>query len=217
MHRGSSRLLVCSLALACATAASAAGSGRTQYKWRDATGALHFADSLPAEAARYGYEVVNAQGVVVRRVERAKTAEEQAAAKAELAKAQTQREEAEALARADAQMLSAYPTEEDLARSQQQRLELLDQHVESARIGLRSLEQALADQLAHAAEIERIGKNLPEAQARQIAETRKQIDAQRSVLARRESERADATAKFEAEVAHYRELKTRIAQQKQSR
>ncbi len=217
MLRGTSRLLVCSLAIACATAATAvgAGTGRNQYKWRDAAGALHYSDALPAEAAKYGYEVVNAQGVVVRRIERAKTAEEQAAAKAELAKVQTQREEAATQARTDVQMLSAYPTESDLKRSQQQKLDLLDQQTESSRISLRSLEQALADQLAHAAEVERTGKALPELQAKQIAETRKQIDGQRAALARREGERAQAVSRFDAEAARYRELKDKPAEKRQ--
>ena len=57
-----------------ASLAQAAGTGHTQYKWRDASGALHYSDSLPPEAAKSGYEVVNGQGLVIKRVERAKTA-----------------------------------------------------------------------------------------------------------------------------------------------
>lgn len=208
MLRGSSRLIVCAVAFACTATAIAAGSGmRNQYKWRDANGALHYSDSLPAEAAKYGYEVVNGQGIVVRRVERAKTAEELAAAKAEQARERTRREEAEARTRADAQLLSAYPSEADLQHAQKQKLELLDQQVESGRISLRSQEQALADQLAHAAEVERNGKTLPQPQAKLMAETRKQIDVLRAAMTRRENERAAAAAAMEAERTRYRELK----------
>lgn len=212
MLGGSSRLFVCALALAGATAAAAEKTGRNQYKWRDAGGALHYSDALPPEASQFGYEVVNAQGVVIRRVERAKTAEEKAAAKAELARSQALREEADARARTDAQLLSAYPAESDLKRAQQQKLDLLDQQVNAARISLRSQEQALTDQLAHAAEMERNGKTLPEGQARQLAETQKQVDSQRAALARREGERAAAAAKFDAEAERYRALKAKLAQ-----
>lgn len=206
--------LACALALACASviAAEKSGSGRSKYKWRDAAGALHYSDALPADAVQYGYEIVNSQGVVIKRVERAQTAAEKAAAKAELAQAQAQREQAEARARTDAQLLTAYPTEGDLKHAQQQKLDLLDQQVSAARISLRSQEQALTDQLAHAAEIERNGKTLPEPQAKQIAETQKQVDAQRAALARRESEHAAAATQFEAETARYRELKAKLAQ-----
>ncbi|MFC4818789.1 DUF4124 domain-containing protein [Dokdonella ginsengisoli] len=212
MLGGSSRLIVCTLALACAGAAAVEKTGRNQYKWRDAGGALHYSDALPPEAAQFGYEVVNGQGVVIRRVERAKTTEEKAAAKAELAKAQALREEADTRARSDAQLLSAYPTQSDLERAQHQKLDLVDQQVNAARISLRSQEQALTDQLAHAAEVERNGKTLPEAQATQIAQTQKQVDAQRAALARRESERAAAAERFAAEAARYRELKAKLAQ-----
>ena len=214
MHRGSYGLFVCALALAGANALAAGGasSARSQYKWRDASGALHYSDALPADAVQYGYEIVNAQGLVIKRVERAKTADEKAAAKAELAKAQALREESDARARTDAQLLTAYPAESDLKRAQQQKLDLLDQQVSAARISLRSQEQALADQLAHAAEVERNGKTLPDAQAKQIAETQKQVDAQRAALARRESDHAAAAAKFETETMRYRELKAKLAQ-----
>jgi hypothetical protein len=212
MLGGWSRLFVCGLALACATAVAAEKAGRNQYKWRDASGALHYSDALPAEASQFGYEVVNGQGVVIRRVERAKTAEEKAAAKAELARSQALREETDARTRSDTQLLSAYPNESDLERAQHQKLDLLDQQVNAARISLRSQEQALTDQLAHAAEVERNGKTLPEAQATQIAQTQKQVDEQRAALARRESERAAAAEKFAAEAAHYRELKAKLAQ-----
>lgn len=212
MFRESLRLFVCALALAAAATTAAENARRNQYKWRDAAGALHYADALPAEAVQFGYEVVNPQGIVIRRVERAKTAEEKAAAKVELAKAQALRDEANARARTDSQLLSAYPAESDLRRAQQQKLELLEQQVSAARISLRSQEQALADQLAHAAEIERNAKTLPEAQAMQIAQTQKQVDAQRVALARRENERAEAATKFDAEAARYRELKSKLAQ-----
>lgn len=204
-------LLVCALA-AGADAIAAESAGRNQYKWRDAAGALHYGDSLPAEAAKFGYEVVNPQGIVVRRIERAKTAEEQAAAKTELAKAQALRDEADARARTDAQLLASYPEEADLKHSQQQKLDLLNQQVDAARISLRGQEQALTDQLAHAAEIERSGKTLPEAQAKQLAETQRQVDEQRAALARRESERDRASAKFDGEAVRYRELKAKLAQ-----
>lgn len=217
MHRGSYGLFVCALALvvADAFAAGKASGARSQYKWRDAAGALHYSDALPADAAQYGYEIVNAQGLVIKRVERAKTADEKAAAKAELARAEALREESDARARTDAQLLTAYPAESDLKHAQQQKLDLLDQQVSAARISLRSQEQALADQLAHAAEVERNGKTLPDAQAKQIAETQKQVDAQRAALARREGEHAAAAERFEAETARYRELKAKLAQRAQ--
>lgn len=209
-------LLVATLAFAASMGAGAASSSHNRYKWRDAAGNLQYSDSLPTEAAKYGYEVVNPQGVVVKRVERAKTASEQAAAKAAAATAQAEKSKIAESTRVDEQLLSGYPEESDLKRTQQQKLEMLDQQIIAAQIGLRSQEQVLADLLGRAAEEERNKKPLSDAQARQLAKMRKQVDDQRLAVERRQAEREAAVSSFESETARYRELKAKIAAQKSS-
>lgn len=194
-----------------ASLAHAAGTGHTQYKWRDASGALHYSDSLPPEAVTFGYEVVNGQGLVIKRVERAKTADELAAAKAAAAKADAERATAEQQARDDERLLSMYGDESDLKRSQQQRLDSVDQEIGAAKFSLRSQEQTLADLLDRAAEFERTGKPLPEAQAKQIATLRTQVDEQHQAIRRREIERDGIVTNFQTEIAHYRDLKAKRA------
>ena len=191
--------------------AQAAGTGHTQYKWRDASGALHYSDALPAEAAKLGYEVVNGQGLVVKRVERAKTADELVAAKAAAAKAEVERNAAAQQAREDERLLSMFADEADLKRSQQQRLDSVDQEIGATKFSLRNQEQTLADLLDRAAEYERSGKPLPEAQAKQIAAMRTQVDQQHKAIQRREIERDGIVTSFQAEIAHYRELKAQRA------
>jgi len=198
-------------AIIAASLAQAAGTGHTQYKWRDAAGALHYGDSLPAEAAKFGYEVVNGQGLVVKRVERAKTSDELAAAKVAAAKADAERNAAAQRAREDERLLSMFAEESDLKRSQQQRLDSVDQEIDAARFSLRNQEQTLADLLDRAAEYERSGKPLPAAQAKQIATLRTQIEEQHQAIARREQERTTVASQLDAELAHYRELKAQHA------
>jgi len=213
----SSRPLIFALAIALASAANAAGTSTSgnhnRYKWHDAAGNLHYGDALPPEAAKLGYEVVSPQGVVIKRVERAKTADEVAAAKISAAKAQADRADSDKQTRTDAQLIAAYPTEADLKRAHQQRLEVMDQQVNAAQISLRSQEQTLADMLARAAEAELTGVALPGGQAKQLAEMRKQVDEQRIAVARKEGERDQASARFDGEVAHYRELQQAKAEQ----
>ncbi len=217
MRFSMSRLLIAVLAAVVSAGACAAGSGtdHNRFKWRDVAGNLHYSDALPPEAAKLGYEVVNPQGLVVKRVERARTAVELSAAKTELAKAQAERNAADAHVRADQQLLSGYPTETDLKRAQQQKLEMLDQQVVAAQISLRSQEQALGDLLNRAAETERGNKALPEAQASQLAKARKQVDNQRLTLERRQADRDNSGAQFEAETARYRDLKAKLAEPQQ--
>lgn len=199
----------CVLLLAAATAPADTSkvADHNRYKWRDAAGNLHYGDTLPVEAARLGYDIVNPQGIVIRHVERAKTPEELAAAKAAAARDKAAREEGERRARVDAQLLAAYPSEDDLARTQRQQLEMLDQQVKGAEVVQRQQEQALADGLARAAEVERSGKPLPPALANEIARLRARVDEQRQLVERRHNERAQAVAASEVQRARYRELK----------
>lgn len=207
------RVLPAALALMLATSAWAAAptKGHNRYKWTDGEGNLHYSDALPAEAGKYGYEIVNAQGVVIKHVDRAKTADERKAARAELAKAQAAKEDADTRVRTDQQLLAAYPTEEDLKRAQHQQSDMLDQNLKSAEISLQSQEKSLSELLGHAAELESTGKEVPSQLAKRIGSMRKQVEDQRNYIARKETERTDTVAKFEVELAHYRELKDKLA------
>jgi hypothetical protein len=196
------------LALLLVGVASAAESKHNRYKWNDADGNLHYSDALPAEAVKYGYEIVSPQGVVIKHVDRAKTPEERSAAKAELAKAKAAKDAEETRVRTDQQMLAAYPTEEDLKRAQHQQSEMLEQNLASARVSLQSQEKSLAELLGHAAELDSSGKPVPPPLAKRIADTRQQVESQRGYIARKESERDQAIAHFDAELAHYRDVKS---------
>ena len=196
-----------------ATAAGPRTPDHNRFKWRDAQGNLHYSDSVPAEAVKFGYDIVNPQGLVVKHVDRAKTDTEIAVAKADAIKAAAERRVEEQRARDAEQLLSNYPQESDLRYAQQQQREMLDQQVKAADTSLRNQEQSLADLLDRAAEAERTGKELPAEQVSQLARMRKQVDDQRVAVAQRESERAKASSHFEEEVAHYRELKAKLKPQ----
>lgn len=198
------------LALVIAAPAWAAGGPsqpHQRYKWTDGEGNLHYTDALPPEAVKYGYEIVNPQGVVIKHVDRVKTAEERAAAKAEIAKAQAAKDSAEARARNDKQLLAAYPTEDDLKRAQRQQSDMMEQNLNSARISLQSQEKSLAELLGHAAELDANGKPVPPPLAKKIGDMRKQVEDQRTYIARKQKERDDTVAHFDDDLSHYRSLK----------
>ena len=203
-------LLLVVLAVAGAGVAHAAGNataGHNRYKWRDAHGALHFSDALPPDAAVLGYDIVNSQGIVVRHVDPAASPEQKAAAEADAAKKRASEQAEAKQRRTDQQMLVAYPSEDDLRRAQQRQLQLYDEEVKSARLSLKSQESALAGLLDHAAEYEHEGKAVPAPLSARIADVRGQIDVQRGNIDRKSDQRKQAAAKFDQEIARYRELK----------
>lgn len=185
---------------------SALAAGNVRYKWKDAQGNLHYSDSLPPEAGVLGYEVISAHGIVVKRVERAKSREELAIAKQDENRQKSAKEDADRRAREDQQLLAAHPTENDLIGSQRQQLAMIDQNISSARAGLQSHERILADLLGRAAELERIDKPVPTKLAGQIGDMRKQIEAQHALIDRRTKEREVALSDFASVLDHYRAL-----------
>jgi hypothetical protein len=204
------RIVLATLALAIAAmaaTAAVAASGATHYRWRDGHGVLHFSDSLPPDAVKYGYELINDQGIVVRTVERALTPQERKQREAAAAIQAAAARQARDRARADRQMLAAYPQESDLQQAQQEQLSTIDQTISTTELNLKSQERTLADLLQRAAEIEHTQKTVPKFISDDIARQRAVVNAQREALAKARSERAATVQAQAAQMAHYRSVK----------
>jgi hypothetical protein len=193
---------------------AAAQDKRNRYKWKDEGGSVHIEDSIPPEAARLGYEMVNDQGMVIRRVQRAKTAEELAADKADAQARAAEKRHAADVASRDAQMMAAYPTEDDLRRAQDSQLAIITQNIETATAGAKAQERSLADLLTHAAELERSNTAVPAKIQQQIATLRKSIAEQNAFLLKRQNDRQTTEKEFAADLLHYREVKERVQSEK---
>lgn len=207
MH--SVRIVLAGVALASALVCAAEGE-HNRYKWRDAQGNLHFDDALPDQALQYGYDIVNERGMVIRHVERAKTAEELAAEQAAAAEDAAQKRAAEDRAKADQQMLAAYPTEQEFTHAQQAQLDMIDQAIHATELSLQSQEKSLTDMLSHAADLDRSGKPVPNTLKQQIEELRHNIERQKAYIAAKQAEKAERAKAYEANLAHYREVQAKL-------
>jgi hypothetical protein len=204
--RGFVPLLVCALVASVAgTTASAAGKKKL-YRWTDENGEVHYTDALPPEAANAARDQLNTRGQAVERTERAMTPEERAVFEAERQRLEQEKRLAEERAKMDAILLASYPTEADLARAYKERFELLERTLESAQVGIGSQERSLDDLLNHAAGLERSGKPVPDKVAQSIAMARRQVAEQRTVLTKRQAEKAALQAEYDQVLGRYREL-----------
>lgn len=186
---------------------SSAALAQKLYRWVDAEGKVHYTDTLPPEAVDQARDEISRSGTTVNRVERALTAEERAAQEAEAAEnARLAAIKAEQ-DKMDAALTGSYATEADLARAYRERFDLLDQSLEAARVGIRSQERSLEEQLAHAAALERGGKPVPATVQSTIEAARKQVEDQREFLRRRESERQNLQTEYDSILQRYRLLK----------
>jgi hypothetical protein len=202
--RKSCLLLSAAVALALG---STAVDAQKLYRWVDSDGKVQYSDSVPPEAIDRERETLNKQGMTVDRVERAMTDAERAERAAELAELARQSKQREEQDKWDAILLGAYPSEADLERSFRERFDLVEQSLESARIGIRSQEKSLADMLAHAAELERNGKPTGERISASVLGARKQVGQQRDYLRKREAERDALRAEYETTLARFRALR----------
>jgi hypothetical protein len=209
MRRIGFSLAIFTLVLGIVEPASAETGVHNRYKWKDAQGNLHYDDALPTAALQFGYDVVNAQGIVVKHVERTRTAEEMKADEAAAAQKAAQNRAAEEQAARDQQVLAAYPNERELVNSQQAQLDMLDQNILATELSLQSQEKSLTDNLSHAAELDRNGKPVPAALQSQIEALRQNIEKQKAYIASKQQEKADSVKKFEVELMHYREVRAK--------
>ena len=191
------------------TTALAADNSHQHYRWMDAQGVVHFDDVLSDAAIQAGYDIVSGSGMKIRHIAPPKTAEQQKADdQAEAQKKAADKATAER-ARDDAQMLAAYPTEHDLSDAQTAQLAMIDQYIQSTQISLQSQEKSLTDMLSHAADLERGGKPIPAALSRQIETLRANIEKQKAYITAKQQEKIDSATKFDAELAHYREIRAK--------
>lgn len=190
-----------------AVAQNTVNNNAYRYRWKDASGQSYFSDSLTPEAMKAGYDVVNAQGMVVRHVDRQLTADERAAAKkvadqqAAVLQAQQQKQ------REDAQMLSAYPNEAAFASAKNAELDNFEQAARTTRLNLQGQEKALADLLTRAGDLERAKQTVPKYLNDRIAEQRNTVASLRATLQRQQAAKDAAKTSTEAQLRHYRELK----------
>lgn len=179
----------------------------THYRWRDASGVVHFGDTIPSSALAGGYDIVNSQGIVVRHVSRELSPAERRAAAAVAARETAARRESQQRKVADAQMLAAYPTEHDLERSQDAQLHQIQTDIATLETNLRSQEDSLTELLAHAADIEQSGKPIPPYVHKRIADQRQTVNSERGTLAQRRTDLVKARQQFAARLQHYRTLR----------
>lgn len=186
-----------------------AAKGHTQFRWTDSGGVPHYSDTLTMDALQFGYDVLSDKGLVVKHVDRQRTPEELFAEEKAAADERAARQQAEAQVQRDRRLLAAYPTEKEFVAARQAQLDSIDQNTRAANNSLAVQEKGLSDALAHASTFERSNKPVPADVQKQIESLRKSAESLRAYVMRRQKEKAEATAKFQVDLQHYREIRER--------
>lgn len=202
-----SATIIVSLGLTGAAIAQQTNSGGVHYRWVDGSGLPHYSDSLTVDALKYGYDVINSNGMVTEHVQKQLSPAERAAAEKRAAEAAAKQRAIEEQKANDIQLLNTYPDEEALKTEQEEVLAHLDEQMSTTRVNLHSQDAALTDLLNRAADEERQKKPVPKFLTDQIAKQRNVVAGERALLEREKANREATVQQQAQELQHFRELK----------
>lgn len=199
------------LALAAPLASAQDASKKKLYCWNEG-GRKVCGDALPAHAVDSARTEISAKsGMATAQVDRALSAEERAAAEQAARTARSAAMAADAQKRRDRAMAESYATEEDLRKSFQERIVLLDETVKASQLGIEGRRQTVLSLLRKAGEAELNGKPVGSGLAENIRGQHDELLHQQEVLKQQVLERSLADQDLATALERYNALKAKNA------
>ena len=199
------------LALAAPLAWAQDASKKKLYCW-DEGGRKVCGDALPAHAVDSARTEISAKsGLATAQVDRALSADERAAADQAARAARSAAMAADAQKRRDRAMTESYATEEDLRKSFQERIVLLDETVKASQLGIEGRRQTVLSLLRKAGESELNGKPVGSGLAENIRGQHDELLHQQEVLKQQVLERSLADQDLATALERYNALKAKRA------
>jgi hypothetical protein len=180
------------------------------YRWVDESGKVHFTTTLPPEAADRPYHIYSASGILLERVsdprELVREQAEEERLRASGKKVQPLYSEEEKQLIADRLLLLKYRSEEEIAEALQLEIDHTKYDERILTGTAQSLLNSLAGQVNVAANRQRAGLEIEEAQQNDIAVLRKRLQANQISMQQLNERKQKIQAEFDAELEHYRRL-----------
>lgn len=179
------------------------------YRWVDKNGKVQISDQLPPEAVNQARTEINTKGssTISGTVDRALTAEERAAQALQATTDAEAKKISDQQKRVEDAMLINYATEDDLRRTYKERIELLQQTIESTDISIKSIRGSLTGMLAQAGESELAKRPVDSVRSKQIQEMHHELIKQQAVQLSSHGDVKTMEAEFSVVLARYRELR----------
>ena len=183
------------------------GAQKKLYCWTE-NGQRKCADSLPPEAMAAAREEISvSSGMRTGEIQRALTDEERAAQAEEEAKRKTEALAAETRRRTDQAMLTSFQSEDELRRVFAERVNLVDNSINTARYNVTSLREGLVSLLQTAGDRELSSKPVNAELAANISKRHRELVRQRQLQASFENQRAELDVEIADIIRRYRDLK----------
>ncbi len=207
---GSTSVLASALALVC-TLALPGGAEAGIKCWTNSEGVRECGNAVPPEYAQGEHTEQSKGGLVVKKQTRSRTQEEVAAERERQAAAAEAKAAAAAKAakraKADRVLLDTFSSEDDLVLARDGQLTNVEAQIKVTESHVKKLNKQLDQMIGQAADIEKRGRKVPENLTKNIESVRVQIDDQHEFIADKRKEQDAIRAKFDADIARFRELR----------
>lgn len=185
------------------------------YRYKNEEGVVVIEDKIPPEFVAKGYDILQRDGTLVRRVERQRTQEELEQQISKDSEKRLRKEEERRLQEWDASLLRRYSSEEDIQAAQERAKRDLQMRVSILKSNLNTIKSQIEREQKKAADIERRGGQVPEAMSKNIDILRLEIEDTEHSIAARHEEIAAVNAAFERDLERFRTLLDRVKMRRQ--
>jgi len=165
------------------------------YRYTTPEGRLVIRSTLPKEAIYIGYDIVDANGQLLKTVEKALPEEERLKL----------REKQRAVER-DQNLVKLYPTPDDAARARDRQISAINLKITYAQNSISQLNTKLNDEVSSAANYEKAGNEIPENTRKSIDLISRQIRDEEAKIGKYETDIAKITREFEGIINRLEEL-----------
>ncbi|AMQ89712.1 DUF4124 domain-containing protein [Marinobacter sp. LQ44] len=193
-HRVSKSTVIASLAVAGLLLSASVQAN--MYRYTDDNGQLVISNTIPQEATKRGYDILGTNGRVIETIPPAPTAEEIAAREAE----KERQRQAEIQQQQDRQLLKRFSHPDQAVRAMHRKIRELEGIIQLKRGNISVISSQLDNEQSRAADMERAGRDIPEATLERIRRLESQIrDVEREIAAQQQDISA-MKKEFEADI-----------------
>ena len=202
-----SPLTACLLAAGLLVFALPAGAATSIKCWTNKQGVRECGTSVPPEYSQEGHEVLNSQGMVIKKEGRAKTPEELQEEARKAAEKKKQALKAQEAERRDKILLATFASVSDIERLRDEQIKAVDSIINVTKARDQKIQQDLDQRIKAAASVERAGKKPSAELLAEIKSLRDQIARNQNYIETQQQEKQKIQQQYDDKIARFKELK----------
>jgi len=190
--------LLLSVSLSCPLIA-----GDVFYVYKDKKGRTHIEDSIPGELTKYGYKIINEQGMTIKEVPSVATKVKKENAKQRRTQAQRAKE---AQKRKNQRLLRRFTSLEDIRETGNKKIMALQSQIDVTNNHIKAFEKNLSDLQEHALSLSKKLKPVPDDNLRDIERMKENIKKNKKYVEIKRTEQHKIREEFIVLINDYKKL-----------